>query len=331
VTIPTYKRINLLKECLDSVLPQVRSKDEVEVIVIDNASPDDTPAVVKEFTASYDCLKYYRNEENLGYAGNQVKCIEYTTGDYMAFLCDDDVYLDGQVDRILAVISEREYAFVALNYYGFIKNSEKPYKTNFVPEDDVFFSRAYDIFNYPTVGHFSGLVFNAKLAKDALITILAKKTYMSYEKYRGLIGEVAVRSTVTSNLPAYFIGKRGLAGRMPAEVDYDMLHHLCLDFYQVWYDFFAEGLISKSDLEHRAKETLSRLPSGIIGGVPYISNIELNRIIEKLTAWFGEYGRYKFICLPLLKAGQYSVVKSIYKAMRFIYRLSKRISWSINS
>jgi hypothetical protein len=249
----------------------------------------------------------------------------------MAFLCDDDLYIDGQVNRILKVISKREYALVALNYYGFIKNSEKPYQTNFAPEDDVFFSRAYDILNYPTVGHYSGLIFNAKLARGALITILAKQPYMSYEKYRGLISEVAVRSTVTSNLPAYFIGKRGLANRMPAEVDYDMLNHLCLDYYQIWYDFFSEGLISKSDLEHRAKEVLSRLPRGIIGGAPYIENIELNEIIEKLTDWFGEYRKYKVICLPLLIAGRYSAVKSTYKAMRFIYRLKKRISWSMNS
>jgi len=331
ICIPTYNRSFFLKECLNSVLPQVKSKDEVEVIIIDNASPDDTEAVVKEFFAAYNCLKYYRNEMNLGYAGNQVKCIEYASGNYMAFLCDDDVYLNGQVDRILAVVSKREYAFVALNYYGFIKKSEKPYQTNFAPEDDVFFSRAYDILNYPTVGHFSGLVFNAKLAKDALTSILAKQPYTVYEKYRGLIGEVAVRSTVTSNLPAYFIGKRGLANRMPAEVDYDVLNHLCLDFYQTWYGFFAEGLINNNDLDHRAKETLRRLPRGIIGGVPYIENVELNEIIEKLTVWFGEYRKYKIVCLPLLIAGRYSAVKSIYKAMRFAYRLKKRISWSMNS
>jgi cellulose synthase/poly-beta-1,6-N-acetylglucosamine synthase-like glycosyltransferase len=90
ICIPTYNRAAFLKECLDSVLPQVKTKDEVEVIVIDNASTDDTQAVVKKFIALCDCLKYYRNENNLGYAGNQVKCIEYTTGDYMAFLCDDD-------------------------------------------------------------------------------------------------------------------------------------------------------------------------------------------------------------------------------------------------
>ena len=98
ICIPTYNRVRYLKECLDSVLPQAKArKDEVEVIVIDNASPDDTQTVVQEFIATFDCLKYYRNEKNLGFAGNQVKCIEYAMGNYMPLLCDDDIYLDGQV------------------------------------------------------------------------------------------------------------------------------------------------------------------------------------------------------------------------------------------
>lgn len=331
ICIPTYNRSFFLKECLNSVLPQVRSKGEVEVIVIDNASPDDTQAVVKEFTASYDCLKYYRNEGNLGYAGNQVKCIEYTTGDYMAFLCDDDVYLDGQIDRILKVISEREYAFVALNYYGFLKNKNKPYLSNFAPDKDVTFQRAYDILNYPSVGHFSGLVFNARLAKEILAKILARKSYEDFEKLRGIIGDVAIRSTLASNLPAYFIGYRGLANRMPKSVDYDNLYHLCLDYFEYYQGLYDEGLINKDDLDYRARLVIDKLPRAIVSNGSELSEGELAKVTEQLAAWFKGDSKFDRICLPLLRAIKYRFIKILFQFLTSIYRYSKSIRYRLAS
>jgi glycosyltransferase involved in cell wall biosynthesis len=325
ICIPTYNRLIFLKECLYSVLPQVRSTDEVEVIVIDNASPDDTQAVVQEFISSYNCLKYYRNEKNLGYAGNQVKCIEYATGDYMAFLCDDDVYLDGQVDRILKVISAREYAFVALNYYGFLKNKNKPHLINFAPDRDVTFQRAYDILNYPSVGHFSGLVFNARLAKETLAKILARKSYEDFEKLRGVIGDVAIRSTLDSNLPAYFIGHRGVANRMPTEVDYDNLYHQCLNYYEWYKGIYQEGLINKNDLNYRARLVIDRLPRAIISNGSMLNNGEVERITVQLSDWFKGDEMFDKICLPLLHSLKYKTVRNTYKLATNTYRYTKAI------
>jgi len=331
ICIPTYNRAKFLTECLDSVLPQVKSKDEVEVIVIDNASPDDTQAIVERYIAYYDCLKYYRNEKNLGYAGNQVKCIEYASGEYMALLCDDDIYTDGQVERILKVLSEREYAFVALNYYGFLEKGSKPYKSNFAPEKDVVFDRAYDILNYPTVGHFSGLIFNTRLAKDTLQRILAKRSYQSFEKGRGIIDDVAVRSTLASNLPAYFIGKRGLANRMPSKVDYDNLYHLCLDYYEYYKNLFDEGLISKNDLDYRGRAVIDRLPRAIISNGSTLNKGEVKRITDQLCKWFKGNKKFDKICFPLLCSLKYRVVREIYQIAVNNYRLAKPIWYRFNS
>ena len=325
ICIPTYNRSIFLKECLNSVLPQVKSKNVVEVIVIDNASPDDTQVIVKEFIALYDCLKYYRNEMNLGYAGNQVKCIEYTTGDYMALLCDDDVYLDGQVDRILRVISAREYAFVALNYYSFLKYKNKPYLSNFAPNKDIIFPRAYDILNYPSVGHYSGLVINARLAKETIGKILEKKPFKDFEYARGIITDVAIRSTLSSRLPAYFIGYRGLANRMPLAVDYDNLYHQCLDYYEYYKGLYQEGLINKHDLDYRARLVIDRLPRAIISNGPMLNTSELERITVQLSDWFKGNKAYDIRCLPLLHSLKYTLVKNTYKLARNTYRLAKSV------
>jgi glycosyltransferase involved in cell wall biosynthesis len=331
ICIPTYNRAEFLKECLDSVLCQVKNKREVEVIVIDNASPDDTQTVVGEFIKSYDCLKYYRNERNLGLAGNQIKCIEYATGDYVTLLGDDDIYLDGQIDRILKVVSEREYAVVALNYYSFLKNKNKPYKSNFAPVKDVTFQRTYDIMNYPSVGHSSGFIFNAALAKETLNQILAKKSHEDFEKIFGIIGDVSTRSTTASNLPAYFIGYRGLANRIPKTVNYSSLYNLCIYYYKLYLGFYNEGLINKDDLDYRARLVIDTLPRAIISNGSSIDDNEIENITLQLSHWFKGNNKFDNICMPLLHSLQYQSVKHIYEITVNCYRFVKSICYCIKA
>jgi glycosyltransferase involved in cell wall biosynthesis len=321
----------MLKECLEHLIPQVKDKDNVEVIISDNASSDGTDQMVKGFKEIYPDLRYFRNTENLGYAGNQVKCIEYASGDYIALLCDDDVYTNGQVDRILKVVSEREYAFVALNYYSFLKKVNKPYKSNFAPEEDVIFERAYDVLNYPSVGHFSGLIFNSRLAKDTLQRILAKRSYQSFEKGRGIIFDVAVRSTLATSLPAYFIGHRGLVNRMPNKVDYDNLYHLCLDYYGYYKTLFDEGLIDKNDLDYRGRVVIDKLPRSIISNGSTLNDREIERITIQLCQWFKGNKKFDKICFPLLCSLKYRVIRKIYQIAANSYRLAKPIWYRFNS
>lgn len=62
VIIPTYKRADLLQQALDSVLAQEGVGDSVdmEIIVVDDASPDDTPIVM----GRYPTVHYLRFENN---------------------------------------------------------------------------------------------------------------------------------------------------------------------------------------------------------------------------------------------------------------------------
>ena len=203
ICIPSYNRAELLRECLASVIPQVLNYTEVEVIVSDNASPDHTQEVVEAFQEQYPQLRAYRNSENLGYTGNQVKCFEYASGDYLAILCDDDLYRPGLIDRLLAVLADEEYAFVALNYFSFQSDVTTPFQDNFAPAKDVRFERAHDVMNYPSVGHFSGFVFNTRLGREALGQALARRGLDYFEKNRGIISEVAARATAASLHPSF--------------------------------------------------------------------------------------------------------------------------------
>lgn len=325
ICIPTYNRAELLRECLESVCGQAQSEPGVEVVVLDNASPDHTQDVIASFLERFTCVRSMRNERNLGYVGNQVKCFEQARGPYMALLCDDDLYQPGEVRAILDTVGRKEYAFVALNYFSFINDHRVVFGTDYAPLDDREFPRAYDIMNYPSVGHFSGFVFNTSLARRALEGILRRRTMEEMEKHRGIVTDVAVRSTAASLLPAYFIGRRGLAARAPATVDYDSLKHLCIDYYEYYDSVFREGVIMEADLAYRKMLVLHILPRAIVSNMPELTAETREHYHRILDSFFGDDIRYRRICRPLLYLARYRFVRVLYRIIRGLARTKKAI------
>ena len=90
IAIPAYKT-DFLTEAISSALSQTYA--DIEVIVVDDASPNDVQGVVAGFS---DCrLSYHRNEKNLGKddpSRNWNECLKYAKGEFICILCDDDIY-----------------------------------------------------------------------------------------------------------------------------------------------------------------------------------------------------------------------------------------------
>lgn len=88
VTIPAYKK-QYLKECIDSILAQTYT--DFELIIVNDASPEDLDSIVNCY--SDDRLRYYKNGKNCGainVVDNWNKCLEYSKGDYIICMGDDD-------------------------------------------------------------------------------------------------------------------------------------------------------------------------------------------------------------------------------------------------
>jgi glycosyltransferase involved in cell wall biosynthesis len=108
VCIPTYNRVQYLQKCLRSVIPQIT--DEVEVIVQDNASSDDT----WQFLSGIDHpgVHVARNNSNIGLVGNFIEVVKRARGTYIYVLTDDDYLLiDGIRDSIAFAKSSGCLAF----------------------------------------------------------------------------------------------------------------------------------------------------------------------------------------------------------------------------
>jgi glycosyltransferase involved in cell wall biosynthesis len=102
VAIPTYNRAALLKQSLGSVLAQ--DHPDFQVVVLDNASSDDTEAVVRSFADPR--VGYRRNDSNIGMAGNLNRAIEANASPYLNILLDDDRMLPGFLSETARFLDE---------------------------------------------------------------------------------------------------------------------------------------------------------------------------------------------------------------------------------
>jgi glycosyltransferase involved in cell wall biosynthesis len=119
IAIPTYNRACFLKELLSVLYDQLVSMPCVELIISDNASADETPAVVQGYKELGLQFRYLRNAINLGADGNILQCFEQASGKYVWIVGDDDVVVADAIQKIVTYLEEEEYDLVYVSSYAF--------------------------------------------------------------------------------------------------------------------------------------------------------------------------------------------------------------------
>jgi len=94
VIIPTYNRKDLLKRALNSVLNQ--TYENMEILVIDDASSEDIESVIKEFEDNR--IRYIQHSNNRGAPAARNTGIKKSTGEYIAFLDSDDQWMPAKIE-----------------------------------------------------------------------------------------------------------------------------------------------------------------------------------------------------------------------------------------
>lgn len=102
VIVLIYNAEKLLERCIRSLMEQTLT--DIEYIFVDDASTDNSLAVLKKTLADYPERKQYvkviSNERNLGQAKSRMKAIRATTGEYVIH-CDSDDYVDKTMYEVL--------------------------------------------------------------------------------------------------------------------------------------------------------------------------------------------------------------------------------------
>ena len=100
VIVPTHNRADLLPRAIDSVLAQTYGG--YEIIIVDDCSSDDTPAVIAGF--SDQRIRSLRHDRNRGQSAAINTGIAHARGEYIGFLDDDDEWLPTKLEGQVALL-----------------------------------------------------------------------------------------------------------------------------------------------------------------------------------------------------------------------------------
>jgi glycosyltransferase involved in cell wall biosynthesis len=104
VIIPTHNRKELLERAIMSVLDQTWKL--IEIVVVDDASDDDTPEYLKSLKEEHNTVQVIRNEVSKGAAVSRNIAIQHATGEYITGLDDDDYWRPTRVERLMEEFEE---------------------------------------------------------------------------------------------------------------------------------------------------------------------------------------------------------------------------------
>ena len=105
IVVLCYNQLDYTKKCVQSILKQT-AYPNYELVLVDNASVDETAGYLKEIEALHENIKVVLNTTNRGFAGGNNDGIRASTGEYIVLLNNDTVvtrgWLTGMVKRFLA-------------------------------------------------------------------------------------------------------------------------------------------------------------------------------------------------------------------------------------
>jgi abequosyltransferase len=112
ICIATFNRADFIGETLESIVNQLTT--DVEVVIVDGASTDNTMEIVSRYTKVFQQIRYIRLPEKGGVDQDYCKCVEYAVGKMCWLFTDDDLLLP---DAILTVLAEikKGYRLIIVN------------------------------------------------------------------------------------------------------------------------------------------------------------------------------------------------------------------------
>ena len=133
VIIAVYNSQNWIRECLDSLITQdIGFKDNIEVIIVNDNSCDDSESIINEYIKKYpENFKYIRNDENKGPATSRNIGLAHASGNYVNFLDSDDTISKNSFKNVLKFFKSHENVdLVSIPIY-FFENRKGPHYLNY--------------------------------------------------------------------------------------------------------------------------------------------------------------------------------------------------------
>ena len=123
VCIPAYNNESVIGTTIKAILEQTYKN--LELIVVDDASNDNTVEVIKEYVAKDERVKLYQNDTNLGMTGNWNRCVELADSEYIKLICADDILFPNSLEVEIEELRKNDKIVMTINDSIMISESGK--------------------------------------------------------------------------------------------------------------------------------------------------------------------------------------------------------------
>lgn len=113
IIIPVYNSEKYLKKCLDSILNQTIDTKQIEVVIINDGSKDDSEKIIKKYLKKLNIIYIYQENRGQSFARN--KGLEISTGEYITFIDSDDYIDKTMLEKLYNEAEKNSYDIVTCN------------------------------------------------------------------------------------------------------------------------------------------------------------------------------------------------------------------------
>lgn len=116
VIVPLYNNEKYLNRCIGSVINQTIGFENIELLLLDDCSTDNTKNIIKEYEHKYDNIKCFYLEKNKGAGLVRNIGLNNATGKYIMFLDSDDYYKSNFCEVMFNAINGTEFNIVGSKF-----------------------------------------------------------------------------------------------------------------------------------------------------------------------------------------------------------------------
>lgn len=200
VIIPNYNNASYLKGCIKSLVDQTYKN--IEIIVVDDCSTDDSIVFLNHLSNKYDFLSYYINSENRGVSYSRNRGVSLANGDYVTTIDPDDLYLPKKIESEVKVLLSYEDDVVVFSGYTSVDENLRKIRTNI------------DERNVVEGNIFKGLVYRAiPIPRDMMLKRTVLQNLGRYDESMSLYEDWDQKIKLSKKYKFYFSGVNGILYR----------------------------------------------------------------------------------------------------------------------
>ena len=126
VIVPVYNAGQYLRTAIESVINQTMGFEDIELIIVNDKSTDNSKDIIDEYSSNYDNVIGIHLDENSGYPGKPRNVgIERASAQYLIFLDADDEYLPDAFEKYYETIENEQSDFVMASHYWNMEGNKK--------------------------------------------------------------------------------------------------------------------------------------------------------------------------------------------------------------